>query len=286
MDHVEKLLEVSSMACSMSNNIDGIKLVRMAAIQVQTLSPQVINAARILCARTASKVAQENMDVFRESWQKCVRLLTDAVDDITAINDFLSVSENHILEDLNRCVMVLRENDADTLDRVAGAIRGRSARVCNVVFSETDLYEPDDVINRVLEAVSVLKDQLLMNFARSVEYAVGSLSQGQDPNDNGFIEASRLVYDGVHDVRNAVLMLYENGYESDSDVEDYGEAGGNQHGAAQDSSYMQGNGVSWRLRILFFNSYDDNVIRDKLIKTLNKGHRIGSPILRCIKISI
>ena len=65
MDHVEKLLEVSSMACSMSNNVDGIKLVRMAAIQVQTLSPQVVNAARILCSRTASKVALENMDVFR-----------------------------------------------------------------------------------------------------------------------------------------------------------------------------------------------------------------------------
>ena len=85
------------------------------------------------------------MEVFRDAWQKCVRLLTDAVDDITGINDFLSVSENHILEDLNRCVMSLRDNDADTLDRVAGAIRGRSARVCNVVFSETDLYEPDEV---------------------------------------------------------------------------------------------------------------------------------------------
>lgn len=43
MDHVEKLLEVSSMACSMSANVEGIKLVRMASIQVQTLSPQVIN---------------------------------------------------------------------------------------------------------------------------------------------------------------------------------------------------------------------------------------------------
>jgi catenin alpha len=145
MDHVEKLLEVSSMACSMSNNTDGIKLVRMAAIQVQSLSPQVVNAARILCARTASKVAMENMDVFRESWQKNVKLLTDAVDDITQINDFLSVSENHILEDLNRCVMALREQDADTLDRTAGAIRGRSTRVCNVVYAETDLYEPDEV---------------------------------------------------------------------------------------------------------------------------------------------
>ncbi len=79
------------------------------------------------------------------------------------------------------------------------------------------------MINRIIETVSVLKDQLLTNFARSVEYAVGALNAHQDPNDNGFIEASRLVYDGVHDVRNAVLMLYDNGYESDSDVEDYGE---------------------------------------------------------------
>jgi catenin alpha len=223
MDHVEKLLEVSSMACSMSNNIDGIKLVRMAAIQVQTISPQCVNAARILFSRNSSKVAMENMDVFRDAWQKSVKLLSDSVDDITMINDFLSVSENHILEDLNRCVMSLREQDAETLDRTAGAIRGRTARVCNVVCAETDLYEPDEVTNKVLETVSVLREQLIPNFARSVDYAVSSLSTNKDPDDNGFIEASRLVYDGVHDVRNAVLMLNDNGYESESDMEDFGQ---------------------------------------------------------------
>ena len=33
-----------------------------------------------------------------------VRILTDAVDDITTIDDFLAVSENHILDDVNNCV--------------------------------------------------------------------------------------------------------------------------------------------------------------------------------------
>jgi catenin alpha len=223
LEHAEKLLEVSSMACSMSNNIEGIKLVRMAAIQVQLLSPQVVNAARILYSRASSKVALENMDVFCDAWQKNVKLLTESVDDITMINDFLSVSENHILEDLNRCVMSLRDQDADTLDRTAGAIRGRTARVCNVVIAETDLYEPDEVINKVLETVAILRDQLITNFARSVEYAVQSLIQQpmRDPDDNGFIEASRLVYDGVHDVRNAVLMLNDHGYDTESDIEDF-----------------------------------------------------------------
>ncbi len=191
---------------------------------MQLLSPQVVNAARVLCSRSQSKVALENMDVFQDAWQKSVKILTESVDDITLINDFLSVSENHILEDLNKCVMALREQEGDILDRIAGAIRGRTSRVCNVVIAETDLYEPDEVINKVLECVVVLRDQLILNFARSVKYAVEALNtpNGGDPDDNGFIEASRLVYDGIHDVRNAVLMLHDNGYESDSDMEDFG----------------------------------------------------------------
>jgi catenin alpha len=147
------------MACSMSNDFEGIRLVRVAAMQLKQLTGQVINAARIFASRPSSKVTQENMDAYKDAWQKAVKLLTDAVDDIIFIHDFLSVSENHILEDINRCVLSLRERDVDTLDRTAGAIRGRTARICNVVSSEMDNYEQCDYTNRVLETVSVLKDQ-------------------------------------------------------------------------------------------------------------------------------
>lgn len=56
-------------------------------------------------------------------------------------------------------MLALQEGDADTLDRTAGAIRGRSARVCNVVGAEMDNYEPCIYTKRVLEAVKVLRDQ-------------------------------------------------------------------------------------------------------------------------------
>lgn len=69
------------------------------------------------------------------------------------------LTENHILEDVNKCVLALQEGDADTLDRTAGAIRGRSSRVCNVVGAEMDNYEPGIYTERVLEAVKVLRDQ-------------------------------------------------------------------------------------------------------------------------------
>ncbi|RVE43028.1 hypothetical protein evm_012340 [Chilo suppressalis] len=119
---------VANLVCSMSNNEDGVKMVRHAAGQIEALCPQVINAARVLAARPRSRVAQENATAFARAWEAHVKLLTDAVDDITTIDDFLAVSENHILEDVNKCVVALQEADPDSLERTAGAIRGRANR--------------------------------------------------------------------------------------------------------------------------------------------------------------
>jgi catenin alpha len=70
---------------------------------------------------------------------------------------FLS-SENHILEDVNKCVIALQEKDVDGLDRTAGAIRGRAARVIHVVTSEMDNYEPGVYTEKVLEATKLLSN--------------------------------------------------------------------------------------------------------------------------------
>uniref|UniRef100_A0A1Q3G3V1 Putative alpha-catenin n=1 Tax=Culex tarsalis TaxID=7177 RepID=A0A1Q3G3V1_CULTA len=217
--HAEKLVEVANLVCSMSNNEDGVKMVRYAAAQIETLCPQVINAALILCARPNSKVAQENMEAYRLAWENQVRILTEAVDDITTIDDFLAVSENHILEDVNKCVLALQEGDALDLRNTAGAIQGRSARVCNVVEAEMDNYEPCIYTKRVLEAVKVLRDQVMSKFAQRVDVAVDALSSNsaKDVDENDFIDASRLVYDGVREIRRAVLM---NRDEEDLDPED------------------------------------------------------------------
>lgn len=137
------------------------------------------------------------MDVFKDQWEKQVRILTEAVDDITSVDDFLSVSgkkhwvtmsslimdqetsldicsfvivdfwtklffylptENHILEDVNKCVIALQEGDVDTLDRTAGAIRGRAARVVHIINAEMENYEPGVYTERVLESIRLLSE--------------------------------------------------------------------------------------------------------------------------------
>uniref|UniRef100_A0A3B3T6V4 Catenin (cadherin-associated protein), alpha 1 n=1 Tax=Paramormyrops kingsleyae TaxID=1676925 RepID=A0A3B3T6V4_9TELE len=220
-EHANKLIEVANLACSISNNEEGVKLVRMAASQLEALCPQVINAALALAAKPNSKVAQDNMDLFKDHWEKQVRVLTDAVDDITSIDDFLCVSENHILEDVNKCVIALQEKDVDGLDRTAGAIRGRAARVVHVVTSEMDNYEPGVYTEKVLEATKLLTDTVMPRFTEQVEAAVEALSANptQPVDENEFIDASRLVYDGVRDIRKAVLMIRTPEELDDSDFE-------------------------------------------------------------------
>ncbi|XP_039631460.1 catenin alpha-1 [Polypterus senegalus] len=220
-EHANKLIEVANLACSISNNEEGVKLVRMAASQLEALCPQVINAALALAAKPNSKVAQDNMELFKQQWEKQVHVLTDAVDDITSIDDFLSVSENHILEDVNKCVIALQEKDVDGLDRTAGAIRGRATRVVQVVTSEMDNYEPGVYTEKVLEATKMLTEKVMPLFTEQVEKAVESLSANPSMpvEENEFIDASRLVYDGVRDIRKAVLMIRTPEELDDSDFE-------------------------------------------------------------------
>ncbi|KAF6019214.1 alpha-Cat [Bugula neritina] len=226
MEHANKLVEVANLACSMSSNEEGVKLVRLAASQLEALCPQVVNAARILASRPKSKVAQENMDVFKDTWERQVRILTEAVDEITSIDDFLSVSEGHILEDVNRCISSLTECDAEVLDRMASAIRGRCARVCNVVTAEMDNYQPGVYTDRVMDSIYMLRDQVMPNYVQHVQAAVASITagKGDDVDYNDFVYAAQLVYDGTRDIRRAVLMnrkAEELDSESDDIQEDF-----------------------------------------------------------------
>lgn len=71
---------------------------------------------------------------------------------------FAFFQENHILEDVNKCVIALQEGDVDTLDRTAGAIRGRAARVVHIINAEMENYEPGVYTERVLESIKLLSE--------------------------------------------------------------------------------------------------------------------------------
>ncbi|XP_046858582.1 catenin alpha-2-like [Xenia sp. Carnegie-2017] len=74
-----KLEEVANLACSVSNNAEGVKLFRVITKKIHNLCPQVINAARALAARPRSRTAGANIDTFKATWESQVHLLVEAV---------------------------------------------------------------------------------------------------------------------------------------------------------------------------------------------------------------
>ncbi|XP_051474507.1 catenin alpha-3 isoform X5 [Apus apus] len=170
---------------------------------------EVINAALALAARPKSQVVKNNMEMYRNTWENHIHVLTEAVDDITSIDDFLAVSESHILEDVNKCIIALREQNADSLDRAAGAIRGRASRVAHIVSGEMDNYEPGAYTEGVMTNVHYLTKNVIPEFISQVNIALESLSKNTVYlfDDNQFVDVSKKVYDTIHNIRCAVMMI-------------------------------------------------------------------------------
>ncbi|XP_055969542.1 catenin alpha-3 [Sorex fumeus] len=208
-EHTSRLVEVANLACSMSTNEDGIKIVQTAANHLEILCPQIINAALALASRPKSQVVRKNMEMYKRTWENHIHVLTEAVDDITSIDDFLAVSESHILEDVNKCIIALRDQDADNLDRAAGAIRGRAARVAHIVTGEMDSYEPGAYTEGVMRNVEFLTSTVIPEFVKQVNIALQALSKNSLDvfDDNQFVDISKKIYDTIHDIRCSVMMI-------------------------------------------------------------------------------
>ncbi|CAF0943276.1 unnamed protein product [Rotaria sordida] len=275
IEHATKLIEVANVVCSMSDSIEGIKLVRLTAKQIENLSPQVVNAARILAARSTSKVALENMDIFRDTWEKHVRLLTDAVDEITKIEDFLAISENHILEDINSCIQAMVERNSDRVDRTAGAIRGRSMRVIDVVTAEMEKYEPGEYTGTVMESVRVLRDHIMPNFVERIQIAIDILrmkplqdNRTYELTEQELIEVSSNIYHCIRDIRNSVLMNPDLEWPSDDDEglneEIYAQSQASSYGPSSDGQQV--------VDLEMYPGKNDNPSRD-LMRRLPKEER-------------
>ena len=72
-----------------------------------------------------------------------------------------------------------------------------------------DNYEPGLYTERVLEAVKLLSQRVMPNFANKVEGAVKNLTTHPIPKDvdeNEFIDASRLVYEGVSNILGTLIV--------------------------------------------------------------------------------
>ena len=155
--------------------------------------------------------------MFRAAWKTQLAILTDAVDDIVLVEDFLAVSEAHVLEDVNRCCLAFREGEQEEVRAAAATIRARTGRIAAVVGQEVASLQPGPDSQRLVEALGLLQGQVVGGWSERLEEAMSDRGQEEE-----FISASRLVYEGVREVRRAVLV---NRGEEETESEDSEEEG-------------------------------------------------------------
>lgn len=90
----------------MSTDVDGVRVLRYSAFLCEKLAPQVVNAAFLLCEKPNSEYVKENMKMFEQAWLDRLKVLTMAMDSLISVDDFLSVSEAHIQEDVKAGIQV------------------------------------------------------------------------------------------------------------------------------------------------------------------------------------
>ena len=207
MKHFENLAE---MICDMTDNEEGRKMVQLSYQQLIDLKTKLKNAIEVFSDIPDSKAAQENVQIFKKSWVDQVKIFMDAVDDIICVVYFLNVVENHVLDDVKLCCKAMENQDLPLLIRSSRAIYQRCGRLCDVVTADMDRYEPGLYTDRVLEAVRLLRREIMATFSRRVSDMIREArNKKTEIDENDFIDACRMVYDGVRDVRHYYVSNLE-----------------------------------------------------------------------------
>jgi catenin alpha len=222
--YCSEIERASSMVCNLSTHPGHVKMVKVAANELKLLSPEAVNAARTVAAQLTSKLARDNLEAYEESWLGQVRLLTCAIDDAVDIDDFLAVTEVHVVEDLKQSMAAVQCADPEGMERAACGVRGRVARLCEVVLGELQLYtnpKYSQYIRGVQQAVSKLQESDVAHFLSCIDNILDQLSENSEAliDEREFLEVATAVRDGIRQVKDAVQSIRADAVANDPDAE-------------------------------------------------------------------
>lgn len=98
-----------------------------------------------------------------------------------------------------------------------------------MIENEMNNYERCEFTSQVCEIVATLRDHYLVSFSKAVDFATDALNARpvRDPNENELIDSSRLIYNSVRDLRNAILLIPQPDGDNQFEIEEDFELGAN-----------------------------------------------------------
>ncbi|XP_076808148.1 vinculin-like [Clavelina lepadiformis] len=121
---------------------EKLEAVKAASKKMTDLTPEVINAGRIVLEHPENKMAQEHFQTLKDEWTENMNDLTEMVDNSTDVAKFIKASEDGIRRDHEKCVSSMKADKPLDVLPAAGNIARRAHRI--VVAGMREAKNTDD----------------------------------------------------------------------------------------------------------------------------------------------
>lgn len=200
-----KLAETANMVATAGGcaNKKTVEAIFSTSAQANDLSPQVVNAAKIVLINPTNQAAVDHFDLLKKQWTENMERLRTLVDEATDTEAFILATEQGIQKDKEKVEEGIRTINPPIIVTNASNIARRANRVLQVAQQEAENSEDPQFVEKVNSASDVLKSTItpMVQEAKSVSI---------DPKDqvaaNNWRKTNNSLISAVGQVRKAVMV--------------------------------------------------------------------------------
>ncbi|XP_046612825.1 vinculin isoform X5 [Neodiprion virginianus] len=175
----------------------------VSASQVESLTPQLVNAGRIRMTYPESKAADEHFENLRQQYAETIQRARALCDEATDSGDFIRTSEEQIQKHSFLCDDAISKNHPQKMVDNTAAIARLANRVILVAKQESDNSEDPAFIQRVNLAADGLQNSVapMVQDAKAV-----AINTNDGPAVSRWRESNRALLSNVGQVRKAITV--------------------------------------------------------------------------------
>lgn len=164
---------------------DKVDEVKKKAVRIEGLTPQVVNAGRIVLSNPTDKTALDHFDTLKQDWTRNMDDLTDMVDDSVEFATFMDASEESMKKEHEEVVNHVRNNRPAQALPLAGNVSRRAHRI--LMCGKREMQNSDDpqYVDKLRKNLTEIQNQLDPTLKAARTYAGGP---GNTKNQKDFIE--------------------------------------------------------------------------------------------------
>ncbi|CAL1528303.1 unnamed protein product [Lymnaea stagnalis] len=213
-DHANRLADTANSVATAGGcrNKQTVEAIFKNSNQIKDLTPQVINAARVLFSNPNNQAAVEHFDLLKKQWSDNMDRLRNLVDEAVDSAALIRAEEEGILRDTERIEEGIRARDSPKIATHASNIARRADRVLQVADMEAQNSEDPAFVDRVNHASEILASTITPNVQTAKALAMNPANKAAEQD---WRSHNRALIEAVGAVRNAVTVQPKAGYYDD-----------------------------------------------------------------------